>query len=113
MGAEWYGSAIPLWSIQFSRSLHINPCSSRGGGHADASPELNLILYLGNEKMPHLLGKKNGLVRFWKERNTDERAETRKDHHDPEYPAPPKMTNSDATEKSSDIGAHRARIKTY
>jgi hypothetical protein len=99
MGAEGYGSAILLWSIQFSRSPHINPYIPQGGGHADASPKPKLIACSENEKMSHLPGKKNRLERFWKEYNTDDGAEARKYHHDPEYPAPPKMTNSDATEK--------------
>ena len=42
---------------------------------------------------------KNWLVRFRKECSTDEGADTRENHHDPENPAPPKMANSDATEK--------------
>ena len=103
MGGERYGSAIHSLSIQFSRSRHINPYSSRGGGRVDVLPKLTFSIEYGKRKVADLFGKKNGLVRFRKERSTDEGAETREDHHDPEYPTPPKMTNSNAAEKNYQI----------
>jgi hypothetical protein len=58
----------------------------------------------------HLLSKKNGLVRLWKEHSAEEGAKTRKDHHDPEDPAPPKVTDSNATEKSCQMSVPPAPL---
>lgn len=99
MGGERYGSAIHSLSIQFSRSRHIYLYSSRGEEPADASPKIILVWVLGKRQLTYLFGKNNRLVRLWKEKSADEGAETRKYHHDPEYPAPSKMTDSNATEK--------------
>lgn len=111
MGAERYDSAIHLLSIRFSRSRHIYLCSSRDGVLADASPKITLVLDLGKRKPTHLFGKQNRLVRLWKEHSAKEGAGTRKDHHDPEDPAPPKMTHSNTTEKAvrylCDVGPYQ------